>query len=235
MSSLRNEKLLRLQQKHLNSKRKHAERTHQLIEMYRLRLNEIEKDKSTFGPDPELEREEGSLKRKLNELLQSEKENILSKHIAQISCSHQDDEKESDIHRHCKHCTNKFETGVSGLNPYKAALKNDYYRNVFFTNEAIQIVLMKLNPTGGIKGEVHPSNTQIFFIVEGSLKLITSNKGIETPIILKADEVGFVPSGHFHKLLVEGDAPVRLFTIYAPWHHDPELKQMEQPENERPL
>ena len=116
--------------------------------------------------------------------------------------------------------------------PYIADLKhlakdNENFRQVVFTAEHSQLVLMSLLPGEDIGLEVHDVD-QLLYAVHGEGQAVLDGaehdfaKGI----------VVCVPAGVQHNILNTGDEPLRLFTIYAPPQHAPGTVQHDRAEAE---
>lgn len=92
---------------------------------------------------------------------------------------------------------------------------NANFREVVYTGNHLQLVVMSLKPGEDIGEEVHPKVDQFFRVEEGKGKIVMD--GEETEF----DE-GFaivVPSGVRHNLFNTGDEDLKLYTIYAPVNH----------------
>lgn len=96
----------------------------------------------------------------------------------------------------------------------KTAEKNEFFRNVLFTTDKTQLVVMSLEPREDIGLEVHDGD-QILFIVEG--KGVAELGGVEQKV--EEDSVIVVPAGTNHNITNTDDEPMKLFTIYAPPQH----------------
>ena len=99
----------------------------------------------------------------------------------------------------------------------QATLKNDYFRQVLFTGEHSQLVVMCLQPTEEIGNEVHPNVDQFFRVEEGKAKFVFDDK--EEQVISDGYAV-LVPAGTYHNVInASQDKPLRLYTIYTPPNH----------------
>jgi mannose-6-phosphate isomerase-like protein (cupin superfamily) len=93
------------------------------------------------------------------------------------------------------------------------SVKNAYFRQVLYTAENCQLVVMSLKPKEEIGVEVHTVD-QFFRVEEGEGTAIIN--GIQTA--LKAGSGIIVPAGAEHNIIA-GDAVLKLYTIYSPPHH----------------
>src|SRR5512132_2789346 len=94
------------------------------------------------------------------------------------------------------------------------ALENSEFRRVLYTAKHCQLVVMALKPKEEIGAEVHKLD-QFFRVEEGAGEAILD--GVRTAI-----EAGFavlVPAGTKHNIINTGDAPLKLYTLYAPPNH----------------
>lgn len=98
----------------------------------------------------------------------------------------------------------------------KLTLENDNFRKVLYTGKHMQLVLMTLPPKGEIGLEVHNENDQFFRFESGTGKALIDGNEYE----LAADDVVIVPASAEHNIINTSDSePLKLYTIYAPSHH----------------
>lgn len=98
----------------------------------------------------------------------------------------------------------------------KLSLENEYFREVLYTDERLQLVVMSLLAGEEIGEEVHQLD-QFIRVEKGNGKSILD--GEEKDI---AD--GFaviIPSGVRHNIINTGGEPMKLYTLYAPPNHKP--------------
>ena len=99
----------------------------------------------------------------------------------------------------------------------KATLDNEYFRQVLFTGEHMQLVVMCLQPGEEIGNEVHATVDQFFRIEEGKARFVFNGK--EEHLVHASDAV-VVPAGTYHNVInTSSTKPVRLYTIYTPPQH----------------
>lgn len=93
---------------------------------------------------------------------------------------------------------------------------NSYFRNVLYTTNNMQLVLMSLKPNEDIGFEVHSENDQFFRFEKGNGKVV-----IEGEEYLVTDgSVVIVPKGSKHNVINTSDhEDLKLYTIYTPAHH----------------
>ncbi len=98
----------------------------------------------------------------------------------------------------------------------KDTLENENFRKVLYTAKHCQLVLMSLQPNEEIGMEVHPDNDQFFRFEKGTGKVIIDGNEYN---VTDGDAI-IVPSGAEHNVInTSSDEPLKLYTIYAPPHH----------------
>lgn len=108
-------------------------------------------------------------------------------------------------------------------------LLNENYRTVLYSGHYLQLVLMSLKAGEEIGEEVHEENDQFFRVESGSGKCVID--GNEYP--LKAGSVIIVPAGAKHNVInTSPDAELKMYTIYAPPHHEDGLVRKTKEEAE---
>ena len=104
------------------------------------------------------------------------------------------------------------------------ALANTFFRRILFSTQQMQIVLMNIEPDdGGIGAEVHPYTSQFFYIVDGRGVAKLDTPAGRVAITLKRGRAFAVPANTPHAILQIGEAPLKLYTIYAPPVHEPDM------------
>lgn len=95
------------------------------------------------------------------------------------------------------------------------ALENDYFRQVLYTDERLQLVVMCLAPGEDIGEEVHDLD-QFIRVEEGEGKSVLDGEE-------RALTDGFaviIPAGVRHNIInTSRDESLRLYTLYAPPNH----------------
>ena len=99
----------------------------------------------------------------------------------------------------------------------KMAKENDEFRQVLWTGDNTQLVLMAIPAGGEIGGEVHEGHDQLLYFVEGEGQATIA----DTKVSVGAGEVSIVPSGTFHNFRNTGDGMLKLYTTYSPPEHAP--------------
>ena len=111
----------------------------------------------------------------------------------------------------------------------KATLANDNFRQVLYTGEHLQLVLMTLKPGEEIGEEVHEDRDQFFRIEEGAGEVVIN--GTRNPV--EDDYAVIVPAGARHNVRNTGDAPLRFYTLYGPPEHRDGTVHMDKEQAER--
>lgn len=94
------------------------------------------------------------------------------------------------------------------------AIKNEDFRQVLYTAKSCQLVVMALQPKEEIGAEVHKLD-QFFRVEEGTGEAVLD--GVRTAI--QAGFAVLVPAGTKHNIVNTSEAPLKLYTLYAPPNH----------------
>ena len=98
----------------------------------------------------------------------------------------------------------------------KKTLENDKFREVLYTTDRTQFVVMTVQPGDDIGLEVHDDHDQFIRIEGGEGKAVLG--GEETP--LQDGSAVVIPAGTEHNIVnTSADQPLKLYTIYAPPEH----------------
>ena len=96
------------------------------------------------------------------------------------------------------------------------ALKNENFREVLYTSQHSQLVVMSLLPNEDIGLEVHEIVDQFIRIEEGEGKAILNG---EEHNLASGDTV-VVPAGIEHNIInTSSEKKLKLYTVYSPAHH----------------
>jgi mannose-6-phosphate isomerase-like protein (cupin superfamily) len=96
-------------------------------------------------------------------------------------------------------------------------LNNAYFRQVLFTGEHSQLVVMCVQPGDEIGREMHPRVDQFFRIEQGEARFVLGET--DEHLVRDGDAV-VVPAGTYHSVLnTSKTTPLRLYTIYSPPNH----------------
>lgn len=102
-------------------------------------------------------------------------------------------------------------------NVEQLALANKNFRQVLYTAEHLQLVLMSLLPGEEIGFETHTENDQFLRFEKGEGQVV-----IDENIYLVGDgDSVIVPAGSRHNVInTSSTDDLKLYTIYAPPHHE---------------
>ena len=97
----------------------------------------------------------------------------------------------------------------------RASLDNHHFRKVLYTAKNSQLVVMSLKPNEDIGEEVHQLD-QFIRCESGHGKAILDGQEYE----LSDGFIVLVPAGAKHNIInTSSDAPLKLYTLYAPPNH----------------
>ncbi len=108
------------------------------------------------------------------------------------------------------------------MNPYfgkieDLTLQNSYFRQVLFTGEHTQLVLMSLGPGEEIGAEVHETVDQFFRFEKGQGKVVVGEG--EEHEVTDGDAV-VIPAGTRHNIINASQTDdLKLYTLYSPPNH----------------
>lgn len=95
-------------------------------------------------------------------------------------------------------------------------LHNNNFRQVLYTGNNTQLVLMSLEPNEDIGVEVHEDNDQFFRFESGEGKCVIDGNEYE----LKDGTAIVVPAGAEHNIInTSSTEKLKLYTLYSPPHH----------------
>ena len=111
----------------------------------------------------------------------------------------------------------------------RLTVTNENYRQVLYTGQHLQLVLMALKPGEEIGEEVHGSDDQFFRIEAGDGE-------VEINGVTHRISEGFailVPAGARHNVRNTGTTPLKIYTLYAPPVHRRDVVQQTKAEADR--
>lgn len=100
-------------------------------------------------------------------------------------------------------------------------LDNTYYRDVLYTGNNLQLVVMSIEPGQEIGTEVHDTGDQFIRVEAGSAEFVIDGKSQNAT---DGDSV-LIPAGVEHNVINTGDKPLKLYALYAPPEHPADTKQ----------
>ena len=96
-------------------------------------------------------------------------------------------------------------------------IENDFFRQVLFTGQHAQLVVMCLQPGEEIGREMHPDTDQFFRIEQGEARFDFG--GEERQVVGSGDAV-VGPAGRYHHVINASPAAMlKLYTLYSPPNH----------------
>jgi mannose-6-phosphate isomerase-like protein (cupin superfamily) len=102
------------------------------------------------------------------------------------------------------------------LNIEQKTLENENFREVLYTGQHSQLVLMSLNPNEEIGMEIHEIVDQFIRVEKGIGKAILNGEEHE----LTDGTAIVIPAGTEHNIInISSEQKMKLYTIYSPAHH----------------
>lgn len=95
------------------------------------------------------------------------------------------------------------------------ARDNNNFREVLFTTERSQLVVMAIPAGEEIGEETHEGIDQILTVVEGMGETVLNGKTSS----VKQGSIIVVPAGMKHNVITKGDQALKLYTMYTPPDH----------------
>jgi mannose-6-phosphate isomerase-like protein (cupin superfamily) len=104
-----------------------------------------------------------------------------------------------------------------------ATLTNEDFRRVLHTGGHLQLTVMSLAVGESIGWEMHDHLDQFLRIERGTgtLKLGPSKDEVAEEHPVSDDWAMIIPAGTWHDVVNEGDAELKLYSVYAPPDHPP--------------
>jgi mannose-6-phosphate isomerase-like protein (cupin superfamily) len=90
------------------------------------------------------------------------------------------------------------------------------FRRVLYTGPHLQLVLMALQPGEAIGEEIHEGTDQFFRVEEGEGDVVIEGQATR----INAGVAIVIPAGTRHDIRNTGRTPLKLYTLYAPPHHE---------------
>jgi mannose-6-phosphate isomerase-like protein (cupin superfamily) len=97
----------------------------------------------------------------------------------------------------------------------EATIANNDFRQVLYTGEHLQLVLMSLAPGEEIGEETHEDRDQFFRFEEGAGVVVIDGKENE----VEDNFAVIVPAGARHNVRNTSDEPLQFYTLYGPPEH----------------
>lgn len=99
---------------------------------------------------------------------------------------------------------------------------NENFRTAQWTGTFLQMTTMSIEVGGEVGLEVHDDTDQFLRIEAGKAKVVMgpAEDNLTQEWEAEDDFAIFVPSGTWHNIINVGDEPLKLYSIYAPPHHE---------------
>lgn len=97
----------------------------------------------------------------------------------------------------------------------KITVENTNFRQVLYTAQHMQLVLMSLKAGEEIGEEIHPDNDQFFRFEAGTGKVMIDGNEFN----VKDGDAVIIPAGAKHNVMNTGSSDLNMYTIYATPHH----------------
>lgn len=93
---------------------------------------------------------------------------------------------------------------------------DEYFRQVLYTGQHSQLVVMSLRPKEDIGMEVHKESDQFFRFEQGHGKVVIDGK----EQAITAGDAVIIPAGSEHNIINTSETEsLKMYTIYSPPHH----------------
>jgi len=103
------------------------------------------------------------------------------------------------------------------INIEEKTLENNYFREVLFTTDKSQLVVMALKPGEEIGMEVHLEHDQFIRIESGKGKAVMNGEEHD----ISDGSAIVIPAGAQHNIINTSEVIMKLYTIYTPPEHKP--------------
>lgn len=94
-------------------------------------------------------------------------------------------------------------------------MRNDNFREVIFTGEKSQLVVMSIPVLGEVGEEIHEHVEQTLYLVSGVCKVVVD----DVEHIVSGGDVVVVTPGTKHNFINVGEEVVKIITTYSPPNH----------------
>jgi mannose-6-phosphate isomerase-like protein (cupin superfamily) len=102
------------------------------------------------------------------------------------------------------------------VNIEKKTIANEFFREVLYTDQHCQLVVMSLKPKEAIGMETHEIVDQFIRIEQGAGKAILDGKEVK----LEEGSAVIIPAGTKHNIInTSSEKKLKLYTLYSPAHH----------------
>lgn len=102
---------------------------------------------------------------------------------------------------------------ISNIN--ETAFKNENFREVLFTGEKTQLVVMSIPVNGEVGEETHKYVEQVLYFLSGTCKVILNDE----ESVVSGGDIAVVTPNTKHNFINVGDDVVKIVTVYSPSNH----------------
>lgn len=146
-----------------------------------------------------------------------------------VACNNNPDQESSDIRIQDRELNAVPETLQPEADPFvvdieQATLGNENYREVSWTGEHMQLVLMSLAPGEEIHLEKHDDLDQFIRLEQGQaqVRMGQTRDDLTFESNMEEDWAVLIPAGFYHHVKNIGDTALKIYTLYAPGAHPEE-------------
>ena len=107
------------------------------------------------------------------------------------------------------------------FNIVRATLRNENFRATVWTGREMQLTLMHIPPRGEIGAEMHENVDQFLCVVNGRARVYLGacQCDLREVACVEGEDAILLPAGTWHNVVNAGNAPLKLYSIYAPPEH----------------
>lgn len=104
------------------------------------------------------------------------------------------------------------------INLEEATVNNQNFREVIWTGDHMQLVLLSLEPGEEIAMEMHEDLNQLLKIEKGQAQILIgpSRDELNFEREVQEDWAVLIPANHYHSVKNTGEGPLKLYTLFAP-------------------
>ncbi len=98
--------------------------------------------------------------------------------------------------------------------------ENEYFRSALWTGNNLQVTVMNIKPGEDIGAEIHEEDQ--FIKIEDGRATVFIGRSAEDfyyQRLIDRDFAVIIPAGTWHNIKNSADAPLKLYSVYAPPHH----------------
>lgn len=117
------------------------------------------------------------------------------------------------------------------INIEKKSISNKAYRKVIETTPQMQLVLMSIPVGSDIHMEKHKKTTQFIRIEKGTGQAIIMKGKTKKRYTLKDGDSIVIHPNTYHQIKNKGKTPLKLYALYSPPEHKPNLVQKNRPDD----